>query len=94
MRLHPTNMRKVPALAQRTHLTLPYCLFGHIPKNPLPALPWSCRNSSSPWALEANFQSPMSVLSFLELSGASIGEGELEGWEVSYPDRRLDAKLK
>lgn len=28
----------------------------------------------------------MGVLSFPQLAGASIGESELEWWEVSYPD--------
>lgn len=65
--LHPTAMRKDPAPAQLAHHTLHHCTPGQTPVDPLPASPWSCRNSSSPWALEANFQVPMDVLSFPHL---------------------------
>lgn len=85
VRFHPTTMRKVPALAQFARHTLPHCTLGQTPMDPLPASSWSCRNSSSPWALETNFQVTMGVLYFPQPAGASVGEGELEGWEVSYP---------
>lgn len=94
-RLHPTTMRKVPAPAQLAYPTLPHCMLGQDPMHPIPASPWSCRNISSPWALEANFQGPVSVPSFLQLAGVGIEAGELEGWEVLYPDRgRLGCRAK
>lgn len=68
----PTTRRKAPAPAQLVHCSLHHCTLGQTPKEPLPAPSWSCRNS--PWALEANFQVLMDVLSF----------PQLEGWEVSY----------
>lgn len=80
VRLHSRTTRKVPALAQLAHPTLPHCRLGQSPMDPLPASPWSCRNSSSLWVVEENFQGPMGVPSFPQLAGASIGEGELEGW--------------
>lgn len=85
VRFHPTTMKKASALAQLTHPTLPHYTLVQSPVDPLPTSPWSCRNSSSSWAMEANFQMVTGVSSFPQLAGA--GEGELEEWEVIDPDR-------
>lgn len=66
---HPTTTRKDSAAAQLVHYTLHHCMLEQTPVDPLPASPWSCRDSSSLWALAPNFQVPMDVLSFPQLEG-------------------------